>query len=741
MAPCMSCALRPQSLTRLHVYARALSTSKCLADRSKLQKSHSVVVKIGSALITREDERGLALGRLGAFVEQIAVAHREHRNLILVTSGAIAFGKQLLSAQERISRSFESTVNEKDTSHEPDPRACSAAGQGGLIGLYDLMFQQYGIRTAQILVTKRDFQEEPLQNLCATLRELHRLRIIPIINENDCMAPPAQEEADLAGVVSVTDNDSLAANIATHMNSDLLVLLTDVDGIYSAPPNEGGVLLENFHPGTAPIVFGEGSLVGRGGMESKVKAASFAYGGGCEVVIANGFVPGVVSKIINGETIGTHFTKGETEQVPLNELVGTVKEGSRILESLSPEKRTDILKTLAKLLLERKDKILEANQKDMEAAVKSKISSALQGRLSLSEKKLQSLHDGIIQMAEDAQDKLGSAIQKTIVSDGLVLEQITVPLGVLLVIFESRPDVLPQVAALSIASGNGVLLKGGKEAAESNKVLFELVQEALSRHGAQSAAALLTTRQQINRLLALKQDIDLVIPRGGNELVSAIQNKSKGIPVLGHADGICHVYVDSEASLEKAIEVVIDSKCDYPTACNAMETLLIHKDLLATDLYEKLMKTLRKKEVTIHTGPRLDKELPLGGLLATSMKVEYGNLECTVEIVDDVEDAIKHINNFGSSHTDVILTENRDRAERFLAGVDSACVFHNCSSRFADGYRFGLGAEVGISTSRIHARGPVGIEGLFTTKWQLRGDGHSVTQFNNGEYQYQHKKV
>lgn len=246
----------------------------------------------------------------------------------------------------------------------------------------------------------------------------------------------------------------------------------------------------------------------------------------------------------------------------------------------------------------------------------------------------------------------------------------------------------------------------------------------------------------MSELLALERKVDLVIPRGSNTLVKSILEQAEGkIPVLGHAEGICSVFVDQHADIEKAINIVVDSKCDYPAACNAMENLLIHSALLYTPAFPSIVAALKDKQVVLHPGPRLAAQMPLHSEVS-SLRVEYGGLQCSVELVDSVQEAITLINSQGSAHTDCIITEDIRVAEEFLQGVDSACVFHNASTRFADGYRFGLGAEVGISTGRIHARGPVGMEGLLTTKWLLRGDGHSVQDFAPaGNLRYLHKRL
>lgn len=316
-----------------------------------------------------------------------------------------------------------------------------------------------------------------------------------------------------------------------------------------------------------------------------------------------------------------------------------------------------------------------------------------------------------------------------------MLEQVAAPIGVLLIIFESRPDALPQIASLALRSGNGLLLKGGKEAARSNALLHKVIVDALAPDVPPGLISLVEGREGVDQLLKLDDVIDLVIPRGGNSLVRYIQSNTK-IPVLGHADGVCHVYVDAKADIEMAKSIAVDAKIDYPAACNAMETLLVHESLKEGGGLDALMQALRDAGVEIHGGQRASGELGLPPMPAA--RHEYGNLACTLELVPGLDAAIDYIHANGSSHTDCIVTADDAVAADFLRRVDSACVFHNASTRFADGFRFGLGAEVGISTSRIHARGPVGVEGLLTTRWLMRGGGHLVQKDTAVVYKHEH---
>ncbi|KAM4703234.1 delta-1-pyrroline-5-carboxylate synthase isoform 2-T2 [Rhinophrynus dorsalis] len=751
------------------------SHGKPFAHRSELKHAKRIVVKLGSAVVTRGDECGLALGRLASIVEQVSMLQNQGREMMIVTSGAVAFGKQRLRHEILLSQSVRQALhsgqNQLKDMQVPvlEARACAAAGQSGLMALYEAMFTQYSICAAQILVTNLDFHDEQKRrNLNGTLHELLRMNIVPIINTNDAVVPPPEPNSDLQGVnvISIKDNDSLAARLAVEMKADLIIVLSDVEGLFDSPPgSDDAKLIDIFYPGDQQsVTFGTKSRVGMGGMEAKshktrppalcsslstppfsVKAALWALQGGTSVVIANGTHPKisghVITDIVEGKKVGTFFSEVKPAGPTVEQQAEMARSGGRNLAALLPQQRAEIIFHLADLLTDHREEILSANKKDMEDA-EGRLAPPLMKRLSLSTAKLNSLAIGLRQIAASSQDSVGRVIRRTRIAKELELEQVTVPIGVLLVIFESRPDCLPQVSALAIASGNGLLLKGGKEALNTNQTLYRLAQEALSLHGVKDAVQLVNTREEVEDLCRLNKLIDLIIPRGSSQLVRDIQKAAKGIPVMGHSEGICHVYVDSEASVEKVTRIVRDSKCEYPAACNALETLLIHRDVLRTPLFDQIIDMLRVEQVKIHAGPKFASYLTFSPSEVKSLRTEYGDLECCIEVVDSVQDAIEHIHKYGSSHTDAIITENEQTAEYFLQHVDSACVFWNASTRFSDGYRFGLGAEVGISTARIHARGPVGIEGLLTTKWLLRGDSHVVSDFSEpGSMKYLHENL
>lgn len=398
--------------------------------------------------------------------------------------------------------------------------------------------------------------------------------------------------------------------------------------------------------------------------------------------------------------------------------------------------RNEAIGKMAVLLEAHTNDILAANETDMAAARQEGISDVLIKRLGLNEQKL----DDIIASLNDVQrlpDPLGKKSLVRELDDDLLLERISTPIGVIGIIFESRPDALVQISSLCVKSGNAAILKGGSEALHTNRALFACISQALADTDPRFAGSLhmAETREDIAALLALDSDIDLMIPRGSNELVQHIQNNTK-IPVMGHADGICHVYIDKDADLEMALRITRDAKCQYPAVCNAVETLLVHADIAARFL-PALPQTLA--DVALRGCARTQQHIACEAATEEDWRTEYNDLVLAIRIVDSLDDAIAHINTFGSHHTDSIVTSDSAAAERFLAGVDSSSVMWNASTRFADGFRYGFGAEVGISTHRIHARGPVGLEGLVTYKYRIVGSGNIVADYASGARAFTHK--
>ena len=416
-----------------------------------------------------------------------------------------------------------------------------------------------------------------------------------------------------------------------------------------------------------------------------------------------------------------------------------VRKSATVLASSSDKERKDALCRIADVLSSRKAEIFRENNLDLEAAKASGIADSILHRLSFSEEKLKSVTTGLRELA-GLRDPVGHVREKRELDPGFILEKRTFPIGVIGMIFEARPDALVQIAGLCLRSGNGIILKGGKEARLTNRKLVEVIKDATRDCSFGSGWILgIESHEDVDVLLKAEGYVDLLIPRGSNAFVRHVMDNSR-IPVMGHADGICATYVDRDADLAKAIPVCVDAKVNYPAACNATETFLVHREIASRFLPE-LNRALKEKGVIIHAD---SSALPLmeGAVSATynDFHMEYLALECAVKVVDSVQEAVEHIQSHGSHHTDAILTQDKVAADYFIANVDSADVFVNCSTRFADGFRFGLGAEVGISTSKLHARGPVGLDGLMTTKWILTGNGETVTEYSGPDGKAFHHK-
>ncbi|GAB3311444.1 glutamate-5-semialdehyde dehydrogenase [Haloplanus rallus] len=392
--------------------------------------------------------------------------------------------------------------------------------------------------------------------------------------------------------------------------------------------------------------------------------------------------------------------------------------------------RSAALRNVADAIDANHERILEANAKDVAAAEElleaGEYSQALVDRLDLSASKLDDIAE-MVRSVADQEDPLGRTLEARRLDEDLELYKVGVPIGVIGTVFESRPDALVQIAALSLKSGNAVILKGGSEASHSNRVLYELIVEATA-DVPDGWAQLIEAREDVTTLLGMDDSVDLLMPRGSSEFVSYIQDNTS-IPVLGHTEGVCHVFVDRAADLGMAADVAFDAKVQYPAVCNAVETLLVH-EAVADEFLPAMVERYREAGVTLRGDAATREVVDVDPATDADWSTEYGDLELSIKVVDSLAAAVDHVNAFGSKHTESIVSEDADRAGTFMRGVDAASVFHNASTRFADGYRFGLGAEVGISTGKIHARGPVGLEGLTTYKYHLEGDGQLVATYS-----------
>ncbi|VAH08015.1 unnamed protein product [Triticum turgidum subsp. durum] len=549
-------------------------------NRSFMKDVKRIIIKVGTAVITRNDGR-LALGRIGALCEQVKDLNAQGYEVIMVTSGAVGVGRQRLRYRKLVNSSF---ADLQKPQMELDGKACAAVGQSGLMALYDMLFTQLDVSSSQLLVTDSDFDNSNFrERLRETVESLLELRVIPIFNENDAISTRKAPYEDSSGIF--WDNDSLAGLLALELKADLLVLLSDVDGLYSGPPSEPSSKLihtyikeKHYHE----ITFGDKSRVGRGGMTAKVQAAVWASTGGVPVVITSGCASQSLVKVLRGEKIGTLFHKNASLWEPskdtsVREMAVAARDCSRHLQNLSSEERKKILLDVADALEANEDLIRSENEADLAAAHEAGYESALVSRLTLKPGKIASLAKSVRTLA-NMEDPINEILKRTEVADGLVLEKTSCPLGVLLIIFESRPDALVQIASLAIRSGNGLLLKGGKEAMRSNAILHKVITNAIPDNVGEKLIGLITTRDEIADLLKHDDVIDLVIPRGSNKLVAQIKSSTK-IPVLGHADGVCHVYIDKSADMDMAKRIVMDAKIDYPAACNAMRRCLFIKIL------------------------------------------------------------------------------------------------------------------------------------------------------------------
>jgi len=432
--------------------------------------------------------------------------------------------------------------------------------------------------------------------------------------------------------------------------------------------------------------------------------------------------------------------------ITLETIAKNAKKASCITASLSTKLKNQALLAVAENIEKNKSLIIKENHKDLETAEKmikeGKLTNALYDRLKLDEEKIKIMVQGIKDII-DLEDPINKPLWAIELDEGFELYRISCPIGVIGVIFESRPDVVPQIASLAIKSSNAVILKGGSEAYFSNQILVDIINQALNnvKSFPENVINLIKTRDDVTEMLKMNDYIDLIIPRGSNQLVKHIQENTK-ISVLGHADGVCHVYINENADVRKAIKICVDSKIQYPAACNAVETILVDEKI-SQNVLPVLIKELQNVGVRVLGDEKTaDIVFEIEKAQEQDWSTEYGDKIVSVKVVNDIFDAVEHINTYGSGHTDAIVTENKVTADLFMNLVDSAGVYHNVSTRFADGFRYGLGAEVGISTNKTHARGPVGLEGLIIYKYKLYGNGQTVAEYSGKDgLKFTHKRI
>lgn len=422
----------------------------------------------------------------------------------------------------------------------------------------------------------------------------------------------------------------------------------------------------------------------------------------------------------------------------MQESAQKAKEASVHLAATKTQVKNQALANIEKALLDRMGEIEKANAADLKRSEEENLAAPLLKRLRFDADKVKGVAAGLESLI-GLEDPVGKTLASSLLDEDLELYKVSCPIGVIGVIFESRPDALVQISSLCLKSGNSVILKGGSEAKETNRMLFEIIRDAAAEAGIVDGwIQLAETREDVGMMLKLDDYVDLIIPRGSNDFVRYIMENSN-IPVLGHADGICHCYVDEKADLDMAVKVVVDSKTQYVSVCNATETLLVHEKI-AEEFLPKLKEQLDKKNVELVGDSKVVEILGIPLATEEDWKTEYLDYKMSIKTVKNLMEAIDHINKYGSGHTDAILTTDKDRVEIFMDLVDSGNVFWNCSTRFSDGFRYGFGAEVGISTNKIHARGPVGLDGLLIYKYKMVGHGNIVDDYETGKRTYLHKK-
>lgn len=668
-----------------------------------------IVVKMGTRILTTESG-ALDESQINSIAQQIADIRKKYKkNVILVSSGSITCGMESGNYELR---------------DIPDKQAVASVGQVLLMSRYHDAFKAKDLRIGQVLITRYSFRNETRQNHAVdTINRLLELGVVPIINENDTVSI---EE------IQFGDNDSLAALVATLVNASLLVLLTDTHGVYTSNPTlDAHAKLITALAGVDEAIFDYVKDIenkkSRGGMKSKLTAAKLATDKGVPTVITHGREPDVLMKLFNGDKLGTHITplpEDHRSQLSIESQCRSAH-GARIAYGLaSTEMKNTALELMAETIEQNKDKIVEENQKDLKIGEKNGLSGALKDRLTLTNDRLQGMADSL-RSIRDLEDPIGEELAKWTLYNGLVVTKERTPFGVVGIVYEARPNVTADAIGLALKSGNAVVLRGSKSARYSNMVITALLRDAAVKAGLPGEGIQLledVTHEGVTVFAQTTKYMDLVIPRGGESLIKRVVDTAK-VPSIETGVGNCHVYVDKDANLDMAEPIVINAKVQRPSVCNSAESLLIH-GAVAAAFVPRIVSALQAHGVEVR-GCARTQTLATNVVPATEADwgTEYLDLIIAVKVVDTIEDAISHISRYGSMHSEAIVTDNMASAQQFEKEIDAAAVLHNCSTRFTDGGEFGFGAEMGISTQKMHARGPMGLKEMTSYKYVVEGTG------------------
>ena len=673
------------------------------------------VIKFGSTSLTNE-AGGFHNQRIRTWISSIAKLIELKHQVIIVSSGAIVSR----ASHIKIPGSSLTTIQKQ---------ALASVGQPYLMDSYRKLFNEKNLHLSQILLTDDDLaNNERSLNIVNTLQAVLNFNAVPIINENDSTSFTE---------IQFGDNDMLSALVARLMSADHLIIASDVDGFYPADPKTDPNLtpisvIRRIDDKLLSAALPAKSWKGRGGMLSKLQAAKLAADSGVETYITHGDNADILPLILQGKHRGTHILaqKNGPSLNPMDKLFQSLRESSRQLLDLPIAKKNRILKDLAKALKQKEQQknILRINQQEIRAQ-SEKLSKALLDRLSLDPQRLALLSQQVNSIAALADPLAAKQTEAWHHPLGFKIKKCRVPLGVVAMIFESRPNVLIEAFALCLKSGNSVLLRPGSESFETCKALLKLVHAVLKKHRVSCNVIQMppsSERKYVLPILQAKKYIDLVVPRGGESLISFVEQNSR-IPVVKHDKGLCHLFVDKSADDKMALQILINGKTQRPGVCNALETLLIHKDRVKKFL-PKAIEALQKAGVECRLDSSLMKQFKkqfpgIRQATAEDWDTEYLDLIISVQTVGSLDEAIHFISQHGSNHSDAIVTKSKRNASEFLKKVDSAAVYHNVSTRFTDGFELGLGAEMGISTQKLHVRGPMGLQALTTYKYVVEGKG------------------